>query len=142
MAAFGFSVGDFLAGLQLVHAVTASLKASTGSRAKFKQLITELDNLGDTLQAITTLPCPPGQELRLSSIQNAVSKCNEDIAAFVQKKQRYKKAFDANASKKWWIGVLEKVSWELYGKKDVSEFRDIIHDHANQIQLRVTAFKM
>jgi hypothetical protein len=142
MAAFGFSVGDFLAGLQLVYAVSASLKASTGSRAKFLQLISELDNLGEVLKAIETLPCPLGQEPRLSAIQNAVTKCNEDIAAFVQKKKRYKKAFNAKASEKWWIGVLEKISWELYGKDDVSEFKDVIHGHATRLQLRVTAFKM
>jgi hypothetical protein len=142
MAAFGFSVGDFLAGLQLVYAVSASLEASTGSRAKFQLLISEFENLGATLQAIATLPCPLGQESRLSVIQNAVTKCNEDIAAFVQKKKRYKKAFDAKSSEKWWVGTLEKISWELYGEDDVSRFKDVIHSHAIRIQLRVTAFKM
>jgi hypothetical protein len=142
MAAFGFSVGDFLAGLQLVYSVSASLKASTGSRAKFQHLISELDDLGEVLQAIKTLPCPPGQEPRLFTIQNAVTKCNEDIAAFVQKKKRYKKAFDAKAGEKWWISVSKKVSWELFEKGDISEFKDVIHGHTTNLQLRVTAFKM
>lgn len=142
MAGFGFSAGDFLAGINLVYSVVESLKASTGSRAKFRRLIDRLDSLGEALHAIEMLPCPPGHEPRLLTIQNAVAKCCDDVAAFLMKNERYKNAFSAGASEKWYVGVLQKISWQLYGREDVAEFQDVVHGHTTRIQFLVVAFKM
>lgn len=52
---FGFSVGDFLAGIQLVRDVISSLQASGGSAASYQGLAFSLFSLERALLEVKTL---------------------------------------------------------------------------------------
>ena len=83
-AAFGFSVGDFVNGINLVKDVIKALKDSTGSSKEYLELIAELRTLESALLDVKALYphsnkthnrlCLPKQSVIANKILTASSK--------------------------------------------------------------------
>ena len=104
MAAFGFSIGDFIAFLGVVKDVAAALKESTGSASSYRSLIQTLEALN---QALTTsgliylqLKNIPAAEAYIKESQAMINgmlfhrqQCKELIEGFVGSTQPYQNPF-------------------------------------------------
>lgn len=54
-APFGFSVGDFFAGIQLIHKATKALRTASGATAQCQQAILDLESIATVLRRVQGL---------------------------------------------------------------------------------------
>jgi len=72
---FGFSVGDFIAALELVGTVIQSLRESSGAKSEFRGLVHELYGLETALLRIKHLDLDEEYEADYLSLKQAASQC-------------------------------------------------------------------
>ncbi|KAK4234844.1 hypothetical protein C8A03DRAFT_37338 [Achaetomium macrosporum] len=127
---FGFSVGDFLATIELVHDLAVALSDSRGSRAKFRGLVQELYSLERAMIEIKNLQLPAGLESHLWMVQQAASQCQRAITDFLQKNDAYMRCLGQGTSAAWWNESFYKIKWAVYKADDVDELRACLRGHA------------
>ena len=133
-APFGFSVGDFLAAIDLVGAIITALRDTSGARSKYRALLAELDSLETALLRVKLLGA---HEIRSPSdavaLQQAASRCLETIDGFWQKLRKYDPYLQGVGSgsraKDGWM----RVKWALCKKADVDEFRIRVRAHTDAV---------
>lgn len=106
---FGFSVGDFLAAIELVHGLAVALSDGRGSSAKFQGLVQELYSVERAMIEIKNLQVPPESEPRFWMIQQATSYCQTAISDFLRKNDIYMRCLREGGSKTWWKDAFYKV---------------------------------
>lgn len=132
---FGFAVGDFIAGIELVHDLIKALKESEGSSAEFIELMRELYSLERALLQVKALKLELAQESLLLPLEQAASQCQETIDQFLRKNKKFQSSLREGGSKNSWRGVLCKIQWRLYKKEDVSAFRAMLSGHTSSINM-------
>ena len=139
---FGFSIGDFLATIELVHDLAVALSNSRGSDVKFKGLIQELHNLERAMIEIKTLQVPPGLESQLWMVQQATSQVQTAITTFLQQNHVYIRYLGHGSSSKWWKTVFYKIKWAVYKVDDVDELRASLCGHTMAMGLMLQVLHM
>jgi hypothetical protein len=86
---FGFSVGDFLAALELVGTVIDALRESSHAGSNFQSLIQELYALETALLHIKRLDLDESQHADQVALQNAACQYQRTIDAFYSKIRKY-----------------------------------------------------
>ena len=120
MAAFGFSVGDFLAAIGLVKDLAQALSDTNGAKTKYQELIRQLYTIERALIAVKTLdPSHPEYD----AVQHAVGECQLCIANFLKKVEKYQSLTAGTTSLK---DQIKKVKLGLYHEKDMKDFREIL----------------
>lgn len=76
---FGFSVGDFLAGLELVGTVIDALRESGASGRNFRALINELSALETALFQVKRLDLDSKLQIELLALHQAAAQCQQSI---------------------------------------------------------------
>jgi uncharacterized membrane protein len=132
---FGFSVGDFISAIELIHDVIDALKDSSGSSADFQELIRELYSLERALLAVRALKVQPAQELQLDAIKQAATQCQIIVDTFLQKNRKFQPTLGAAESQHKWKGILHKIIWRVYRKEDVDQFRAARNGHTSSINM-------
>ncbi|KAH6637118.1 hypothetical protein F5144DRAFT_207202 [Chaetomium tenue] len=127
---FGFSVGDFLAAIELVHDLAVALSDGRGSSVKFQGLIQELYSIERVMIEIKNLQVPKELEQRLWMIQQATSHCQTIISNFLRRNDSYMRCLREGGSKAWWKDAYYKIKWAVYKVKDVDELRASLRGHA------------
>ncbi|KAN0089507.1 hypothetical protein V8E51_019767 [Hyaloscypha variabilis] len=136
-AGFGFSVGDFIAGIQLVRDVITSLQASSGSSSAYKALIMELFSLERALLEVKALKRFNHTPDQVDALKCAASQCQLTIDRFMTKVQKYQPSLNAQGSGSKRRDSLRKVQWALCKKEDVASFKAEISGHAIAINLPI-----
>ncbi|KAK4150176.1 hypothetical protein C8A00DRAFT_18259 [Chaetomidium leptoderma] len=126
---FGFSVGDFLAGIKLVHDLAVALSDGRGSGAKFKCLVQELYSLERAMIAIKDFQVPASLESQLGMVQQAASQSQRAITDFLQNSHVYIRYLGQERSPKWLKGAFYKAKWALYKPDSVAELRACLRGH-------------
>ncbi len=139
---FGFSVGDFLAAIELVHDLAFALSHSRGSGTKFRGLIQELYALERVMIEIKTLQMPPGLESQLWMVQQATSQIQTVITKFLQQNDIYMQYLGQVSSSRWWKTSFYKVKWALYKADDVEELRASLRGHTVAMGLMLQVLQM
>ena len=85
---FGFSVGDFIAALELVGTVVNALRASGDASKEFREVVQLLTNLHTALLAVEELDFEDAPHLQYP-LQSVASQCQQTIQAFCDKVQKY-----------------------------------------------------
>ena len=133
MAAFGFSVGDFVGGIELVRQLINALKSSAGSSKEYQDLIHELYSLERSLLEVKHLQVNEALYLQKRAIEQAASQCQDTISQFLSKISKYQPALCVYGSGSSWRNSLRKIQWALYQKEDVQTIRAQIQGHASSI---------
>ena len=85
MVAFGFSVGDIIAGVNLLIEAVQSLDATHGAQADYQELGRELQSLSSGLDGIGALSLDSTYEAEILAVNAAVDKCRTCVKAFVRR---------------------------------------------------------
>ena len=86
---FGFSVGDFISGLELIRQLIKALEDSSGSSKEYRDLIRELYALERALLEVKHLNVDESlQPQKIAIIQTAVQ-CQETISFFLSQIATY-----------------------------------------------------
>lgn len=102
MAAFGFSVGDFIAGIHLTKSILTSLRASGGSISHLSRLDTSIHSLQRTIkrtkQSYSTGISPQisdeHTERIVADVVEAFEACGRAIEGFERGTEGYRESFE------------------------------------------------
>lgn len=128
---FGFSVGDFIAGVSLVKKLIRALNDAAGSRAAYRKLIAELLNLDDALTEISKLEPSPTQTSQKAALQRVATQCQTSIETFLQKNAKFNETLGLQPSlpRSAWRSNLHKIQWALCKDTAIDELRTEIAAH-------------
>ena len=132
---FGFSVGDFVAGIELIRQLINALEDSAGSSSKYRELIKELYSLERALLEVKHLELDASQYAQLVALRQAATQCQQTIDEFLIKVRKFQPAFRTGAAKSSWRDSLRKMEWALYKKEDVERFRAQLSGHTASINM-------
>ncbi|ROW01873.1 hypothetical protein VMCG_05614 [Cytospora schulzeri] len=132
---FGFSVGDFISGISLVKKLIRALNDTAGSRASYRQLISELLNLDEALGLVKDLPTNPGQEAQKATLQQIAGKCQLSIESFLNKNSKFKESLGLQPSASTWKSNLHKIQWALCKDDAVDALRTKIAAYTLSLNL-------
>jgi len=144
---FGFSVGDFVAGIGLVRDVIEALQASSSSTARYQGLMSELFALERALLEVKKLGLGDNQatqpeRLEIEALHGVlrliVTQCQDTINKLLEKIKKYEGHLSANGSGSKLKDALRKVQWALLTDKDLEESRAEIRGHSNSITMLLT----
>jgi hypothetical protein len=88
---FGFSVGDFIAALEVVGAVIASLRETGGAKSQFRELTQELYALELALIHVKQLEFEEDQVHDYAALKQVACQCQFTIDAFWKTASRYQR---------------------------------------------------
>ncbi|KAH9904482.1 hypothetical protein F4778DRAFT_780457 [Xylariomycetidae sp. FL2044] len=141
---FGFSVGDFVAALQLIGRVTAALRECGGSGAEYRELMTELYELERALLAVKQLEGDHyEQHVEHMALRHVAAQCQQIIDAFCSRIDKYRGPFRREQGRGSRLGAaLLKIEWDLCRKEDVLRFKTDVSAHAQSIQILLSAAQL
>lgn len=93
-APFGFSVGDFIAGIQLIHKATKALRAASGATAQFQQAILDLELIATVLRRVQGLTPATASDETIRTVQYCGAVCHAPLGSFLQRIKRLEPCLD------------------------------------------------
>lgn len=134
---FGFSVGDFIAGVSLVKKLVRALNDAAGSRAAYRKLISELLNLEDALTEIGNLQLRPAQESQKLILLRVATQRQTSIEAFLQKNAKFKETLglQSSATIPSWRTNLHKIQWALCKNNAIDDLRTDLAAHTTALKV-------
>ena len=90
MVPFGFSVGDFIAGINLLIGAIHSLSDTNGAQADYEGLGRQLSNLKNGFECIEGLNLDDTQIAQVSAVATVLSDCRLCIDDFTKRNSRFK----------------------------------------------------
>lgn len=137
---FGFSIGDFVAGINLIITCVQSIRGTRGSSAEFMALSTQLESLKSALATVTSLNLERAAPQEHLAIQEATTRCQRSIEGFVQAIAKYQPWLQP--SKKGWRANVRKIQWACCRRKDIEDFRDQLARHASSMSIMLTSLQV
>ena len=145
MVTFGFSVGDFIAGINLLIDVVHSLDNTHGAQADYQELGRELQSLKSGLDGIGALCLDSTYETEISAVNAAVDNCRTCVNMFVRRNDGFK-SLENTSRERWSLARVKKcgrgVQWAVWKKDDVVRFRDQVHCHSGAIGMLLDTVQM
>lgn len=143
---FGFSVGDFIAGVSLVKKLIRALNDSAGARASYRQLISELFDLDEALTGVSNLQLNPAQLAQKIALEQVASQCQLSISAFLDKNAKFEGSLGVDpeqpTSTPRWQASLHKIQWALCKDSAIQALRTEIRAHTTTLNLLLSTIQM
>lgn len=139
---FGFSVGDFVSGINLIRELIKALEDSAGSSAEYRDLIKQLYILERALLEVKHLGIDESQQSQGIALRQAATQCQQVIDEFLQKIRKFQPALRTGGSTSSWKDGLRKVEWALYKKEDVQNFRAQLTGHTASINILLMTIQL
>ncbi|KAF2028074.1 hypothetical protein EK21DRAFT_102145 [Setomelanomma holmii] len=127
--AFGFSVGDFIAGIKLVKDLVDSLDEVSGAKPHFRSLITELRHLERALTEVKALQVDLSQASQKLALEQVALQCQDCIEAFFKKNTKIQDALCSQSTASAWRANLRKFQWTICRQDAVDKFRAEVKGH-------------
>ncbi|MCJ1435150.1 hypothetical protein MMC27_004520 [Xylographa pallens] len=130
---FGFSVGDIIAGINLIITGIRSVRAVGGSSAQYQALSTQLESLKAGLTAIDSLRPALTAQAEHKALSEATRRCRLCVETFLASIAKYQHWLQP--SKHGWKASLREVQWAFCKRKDIEDFRDQMSQHSSSINM-------
>jgi hypothetical protein len=142
--AFGFSFGDFIAGIQLVKDLITALNDTVGAKLQYRRLISELISLERALTEVRHLQVQDSQASQKIALEQAALQCQESIEDFLRRNAKFKTSLGAHTTfSKWsWRANLHKIQWALCKEDAVDKLRAEITGHTLTINTLLTTIHL
>ncbi|CAO2652658.1 Nn.00g009410.m01.CDS01 [Neocucurbitaria sp. VM-36] len=144
---FGFSVGDFLAVLNLVRIVIEALKSAGGAKEQFAELLEQLHALEKVLTRVKDIELDDEQDLDKIALQHAASQCQETIDGFLARMTKYQPHLGKVTPNRPDYLVRTKVAWmtlrwAVCRADDVAKLKATLNAHVVSMELLLLAVQM
>jgi Fungal N-terminal domain of STAND proteins len=133
-AGFGFSVGDFISGIQLVRNLIKALKDSAGSSKEYLELIAELWSLESALVQVKAAYGEVQAPAQRVALGQAVQTCQQCIDDFLKSISKYHHHLNIHGTKSTIRDGFRKIQWHLTKPKEIGAFHTSIAAHVSSIQ--------
>ena len=137
---FGFSIGDFIAAIQLVKTVIDALSTSSHSSVELQELLRQLQSLEIALREVKTLQVDESLFAEILALKQSAAQCQLTINEFLRKTESYQPHL--LQSSKVLNSSWKKVKWALCKSKDVNRFKVDLLTHTESIQLLLATIQM
>jgi hypothetical protein len=139
---FGFSVGDFVAALELVGTVIRALRETGGAKSRLREVVNELYSLERAILQVKQLEFDAAEESEYQALCAVAAQCHETIDTFYRSASRYTKRLlndgdDARAYTAWL-----KIKWTICHRDDIDIFRAGIAAHTQSLHLLLTTVEV
>ena len=140
---FGFSVGDFLAALELVSTVIDALRDSGEAGSEYRELLSQLYSLETALIHVKRFDIGDAHYAEMIALRQAAAQCQRTINAFWDRFQAHQRnlgpfASKASRLKDRWM----RIKWALCKKDDIVRFKADLAGHTEAIQLLLSTLQM
>jgi hypothetical protein len=139
---FGFSIGDFIAALQLVGTVIDALRDSGDSSAEYRSLIGQLYTLESALLRVKRLELDGSQHAEVITLRQAAAQCQRTIDVFWEKIKKYQPSLRSGGTGSRVKDGWRKVKWAMCKKEDIVKFRTELMAHTEGIEMILTTVQM
>lgn len=135
---FGFSVGDFIAALELIGKVSDALRDSGHATANFKALVEDVEQLKFVLLRVQQVKLDPRLRDQELAIEVAANTGLIAVEGFWNKIAKYEKHLYAANKRLTVRDILARIEW-AFKKEDVEEFRTRIQGFTSIFTTLLTA---
>lgn len=144
---FGFSVGDFIAGVTLVRQLIRALSDSAGARASYRQLVSELFNLDEALTGVSNLQLDSAQSAQKIALEQVSLQCQLSITTFLDQNAKFKGSLEIVSGKPtstfgWLEAGLHKIQWALCKDSAIQALQTRIQAHTTTLNLLLSTIQM
>jgi hypothetical protein len=127
--AFGFSVGDFIAGIKLIKDLIDSLDEAAGAGPAYCRLAAELRSLERALTKVKSLRIHPSQAAQKIALERVASQCRDCIDTFLWENTKFSNTLGALTTVSEWCTDLCNVQWADCTPDAVNNFGAEITGH-------------
>lgn len=144
LPAFGFSVGDFVAALELLATVIDALRESGDSTTQCRSIIRQLIDLETALIHVRRLEFDEAQAAQMYALRQSAAECRTTIDEFLVKIRKYQPHLSSQATstpqlvKQSWY----KIRWALCRKEDLERFKADLSGHTEAINILMNAIQL
>ncbi|GMF79399.1 unnamed protein product [Aspergillus oryzae] len=139
---FGFSVGDIVTTLKIIHTIVSALRESSHATSSFCSLIQELDALKGALDRVRLLDLHESQASDKIALQESVSLCQDTIDSFWEKIQKYQPHLQGRGTNSKLKDAWAKIKWAACKQGDLETFREDIKRHSSSIERHLQMIHM
>jgi hypothetical protein len=139
---FGFSVGDFLAAINLVQTVIDALQSSGQASSAYRELIRELWSLETALLRVKHLDLHENQSADRIALVQAASQCQMTIDDFWKDIQKYQPHLRSGGSGSRLKDSWMKIKWAVCKVDDLAKFKTALQGHSGSIQILLLSIEM
>ncbi|PVH82988.1 hypothetical protein DL98DRAFT_570192 [Cadophora sp. DSE1049] len=139
---FGFSVGDFIAAIDLIGKVIDALRSSSEAGSEYRELLVQLFSLETALLQVKRLDCDDTQYQEVIALRQAAAQCKRTIDSFWEKNKRYQPSLEGRGSTSTLRNGWMKIRWAVCKKDDITKFKRDLAGHTEAIQLLLATVQM
>ncbi|KAH7413667.1 hypothetical protein DE146DRAFT_2500 [Phaeosphaeria sp. MPI-PUGE-AT-0046c] len=135
MPAFGFSVGDFIAAIELCNKISKALKDTNGASSDFNNVAIELRGLENVLRRVVALEPNASNIEHVNAIRSLALSCQIPVQSFLRKLQAYESALGPVPTRKFQAS--RKLKWAFQMVEEVNKMRALIAARTDSINVRL-----
>lgn len=135
---FGFSVGDFVAGIKLLKNAFEALSDVKGASADYTALCETLDVLERAFDTANQISPPHTRPV----VVEQIAKCKECIKTFLRDFAKFELLKTGPPDKRRVMFAFRKLRWSLCMEDDVRKFREHLQMHVDALQLQLSVLQM
>lgn len=136
---FGFSVGDFIAGVKLAQCAARAFDNGAGARPQYRSLIVELNNLVCALKEIRDIQFDDSNASQKSALEEAALQCQEIVETFLEQNVKFQSSLGEEQTASRLRSNLHKVQWAIWKTNEVDQLRTEILGHTSTINTLLIA---
>ena len=137
---FGFSIGDFIAAVDLFRKVTVALKDSGGARDDYLKTLSNLETLQSILGCRTNIKVDTHNSASGQAIQRLAHLIKKDVEDFVNKIDKFKATLGPTKSRHLATGVVAKIKWSQYAANNVRKLYQEIDVKTTSLNLLIDLY--
>jgi hypothetical protein len=127
-APFGFSVGDFIAAIELTHKAAKALRNTSGASGQYQQALLDLELIGSVLRRVQGLTPASASHETIRAIQLCGLACQVPLEHFLHKIKKLEPHlnFDQTSSSAEFLNVKKsttKLRWAIVLEQDVAKLK-------------------
>jgi hypothetical protein len=125
---FGFSVGDFVASIELIHKAAKALRSTSGATGHYQQTLLDLELIESVLRRVQGLSPTSASQETIQQIQLCGRACHVPLDHFLQKAKKIEPYlnFNKNSSGADFLHIKKggyKLRWAILLEEDVAKLK-------------------
>jgi hypothetical protein len=125
---FGFSVGDFVASIELIHKAAKALRSTSGAMGHYQQTLLDLELIESVLRRVQGLSPTSASQETIQTIQLCGRACHVPLEHFSQKAKKLEPYlnFDKKSSASDFLHIRKgghKLRWAILLEEDVAKLK-------------------
>jgi hypothetical protein len=125
---FGFSFGDFVAAIEVIHKAAQALKRSSGAQSNFNQAVADLETFETVLNQVVALSSTTSNPQNFEAIRLCAFQCHPPLAHFLQRVKAYETRLSYLPKSKTHLldgitGTFWKIKWAVKVEEEVAKLK-------------------